>query len=484
MATQNFDVIVLGNDFAGLVAATLCASRGLRVLLAETEKHRDTYQLGTETLPLAPLFLTGVESPGIARVFEELHFQHLLKRRLETLERGCQLLAPDLRIEADPDRERFSRALRRELGRDDSWLLAADDVLTGFSSLLEIDACMPPTGFWERRELGKLMPRCHSDAQAWTEREHMPASEHLSTLSLLALCGSTAASPIARARAFASTRQSAARMQGDWKTWRSIFLDKFKSHNGEVRRVDAQELTASWGKVTGVACVDDSFTCEYLIASMPAAGVLELGGKKPPKRLAELAQACTPIAYRYTLNLVMQLQGLPEGMAPFACSILDPDAPPSAGGFAILSHRPASQAGRVIVTMQGLTEVDAAGEPVIEGMTKGLLEHAHEVMPFLDDHLQTWDSPHELALDKDARNFVKPMRPEPVWSCSSDETLGLPALPYAAGFKHMCLASAQTLPELGIEGQLIAGWSAAKLATASLGKRKSTSRPTVLADAR
>lgn len=484
MATQNYDVIVLGNDFAGLVAATLCASRGLRVLLAETEKHRDTYQLGSETLPVAPLFLSGIESPGITRVFDELHFQHLLKRRLEVFERGCQLLAPDLRIEADPDRERFSRALRRELGADDEWILAGDDALATLPTLLAIDACMPATGFWERRELGREIQRCHADTSAWMALEHSHAARTLTRLSVLAQCGSDQVSDLGQARALVHTRQSTARIQGDMKAWRAIFLDKFKSHNGEVQRVDPQELSMSWGKVSGLRCVDDAFTCDYLIASMPSTELVKLCGKKPPKRLLELAQSSAPVAYRYTLNLVMQLQGVPEGMAPLAFSLLDPSAPASGGNFAIFSQRPAAQAGRVILTLQGLADVDAEGQAVLDGMEEGLLSHAREVMPFLDEHLRTWDSPHRVAKKDASRSLSEPLAPLAIWSGPVDETLGIQAQSYATGLKLSCIASSQTLPELGIEGQLIAGFSAAKLASASMGKRKAPPRPTVLADAR
>ncbi len=484
MATQNFDVIVLGNDFAGLVAATLCASRGLRVLLAETDKQLDTYQLGNESLPVAPFILSGLESPGVARVMNELHFQHLFKRRLELIERGCQLLAPGMRLEADPDRERFARAYRRETGKDDNWLLAADEAIASLPALLELDACMPPTGFWERREIGKIIARCHSDAQAWLEREHDAQSELILLLATLGAAGSDSASSLTKARALAHTRQGAARIQGDWKTWRGIFLDKFKSHNGELRRVDAQELSTGWSKVTGLKCVDDAFTCDYLIASMPADELMALVGKKPPKQLVELAKGAVPSAYRYTLNLIMQMGGLPEGMAPLAFSILDPAAPMTGGNFAILSQRPAAQGGRVVLTMQGLIAADADGDPLPGAINEELLAHARQIMPFLDKHLQDWDSPHALPHSSASRSLTEALAPSPVWHCPKDETLGLMALPYAAGLKQMCLAGAQTLPELGLEGQLIAGWSAAKLACAGIGKRKPSSRPSVLADAR
>jgi hypothetical protein len=58
--TNFYDVIALGDDLAGLIAATLCARRGLRVLVARTpESPPEDYRLGPYRLSREPMPLVG-----------------------------------------------------------------------------------------------------------------------------------------------------------------------------------------------------------------------------------------------------------------------------------------------------------------------------------------------------------------------------------------------------------------------------------------
>ena len=482
MATLSYDLVVLGGDFAGLVAATLCASRGMRVLVAETSKRSDTYRLDGEQMPAAPLVITGTEDSALERVIQELHFQHLLKRRLEVLDPPCQLLSQNVRLEAHSDRLRFSRGVQRELGSDEDWLLAADRAQEAFGSLLQADSCMPPTGFWERRELGKFVSNYQSASEAWFDTAHSTESEALSDIALNAIAGTTEGSAFSRARAFAISRRGITGVKGDWESWRSLFEDKFKSHNGEFRRLQPQSLHVGWGKVTGLSSLDDEISCEHLIAAMPAHELVPLFSKKAPKRLVELAEAATPLAFRYTLNLIVHMSGIPEGMGKLAWSQLDPQVLGTGGGFASFNIRPAAQAGRAIVSMQGLAPASDEGTPELEGMREAMLAHAHQLMPFLGAHLDSIDSPHEPVDAGHTRDLPELVAPTPVWDCPTDETLQLPAMPYAVGLKHLTMASAQTLPSLGLEGQFIAGWSAAKLASSNTSKRKPSGKQPLLAE--
>ena len=54
------------------------------------------------------------------------------------------------------------------------------------------------------------------------------------------------------------------------------------------------------------------------------------------------------------------------------------------------------------------------------------------------------------------------------------------ALTYASGLKQLWLASGQTLPALGLEGQFIAAFGAAKLVSAGASKGKASAKPSVL----
>jgi glyoxylase-like metal-dependent hydrolase (beta-lactamase superfamily II) len=67
-----------------------------------------------------------------------------------------------------------------------------------------------------------------------------------------------------------------------------------------------------------------------------------------------------------------------------------------------------------------------------------------------------------------------------IWRGTTEGGAGIAALPYATGIKNLTLTGGQILPGLGIEGELVAGWSAAKLALAISGKKKDYLRDEVV----
>ena len=96
MPSNTYDHIVLGDDFAGLVAATLAARQGRRVLMLVSGTP-DSYQLGPYELPARPLSLAGFESGSIRRVLANLHFHQPLKRKLGPSEPSFQFALPRTR---------------------------------------------------------------------------------------------------------------------------------------------------------------------------------------------------------------------------------------------------------------------------------------------------------------------------------------------------------------------------------------------------
>ncbi|MCP4448825.1 MAG: hypothetical protein GY811_26350 [Myxococcales bacterium] len=478
MASLSYDLVVLGDDFAGLLAATLCASRGMRVLLAETSKATPSYRLGDETVPSAPLVLSGLSRTGVERVTTELNFDHLLRRRLGVRTPPFQFLGPRLRLEVHGEAENFARTLRRETGGDPSWLLGSEMSQAAVESALESTFSMPGTSFWERRELAKRLPQADEAAKSWIGSDSSAPEELSAQLAHLAVSGGSGEDCLARARNLASVLQGLPSFSGESTAWRSIFLEKFQSHSGERRMVVPRGIGTSWGKVTGLETVDDQVRCDHLIAAMPVQRLIPVLGVKAGKRLASLGPLPQAIAYRYTLNLVVHTSGLPEGLSDLSASLLDPGAPPTSGNFALISTRPAHSQGRAIICAEGLAPLDEDGEPNLSGMRECLLAHLQDRMPFLDAHIEVVDSPHEEASPGTVRDLGSALAPEPIWESPPDPHLGLGALPYASGVKQLWIASSQTLPSLGLEGQFIAASSVAKLV--STGKTKSSTKPSVL----
>src|SRR5207244_3945966 len=100
--TSFYDVVVLGDELAGAIAAAHLARRGFRVLVVcSLPVERDT--LGPYHLPRAPLALTGLEAPALKRLLNDLSLLQLLRRRVEPNHPAFQLLLPDHRLDVSLD---------------------------------------------------------------------------------------------------------------------------------------------------------------------------------------------------------------------------------------------------------------------------------------------------------------------------------------------------------------------------------------------
>jgi hypothetical protein len=84
-------------------------------------------------------------------------------------------------------------------------------------------------------------------------------------------------------------------------------------------------------------------------------------------------------------------------------------------------------------------------------------------------------SPHDgvppEGVDSERGNAPPPLPMEPIWHMPKDRPLGFCGLPHSTGIKHLLLASRQVLPGLGVEGELAAGWAAARLVLQTERKR-------------
>src|SRR5262249_51800921 len=138
-----------------------------------------------------------------------------------------------------------------------------------------------------------------------------------------------APAPIAIARAVHAWRIGPAALRGDGDAIRDLLTEKLTTAGGEVRAGKITEIGVSWGKVTSLTLHNgDEIGAAQVVSSRPPRELIELLGKKAPKRLAELAGEAVLVGYRYTLNIVLDEAGLPEHMAPTVAMIAAPDRAP------------------------------------------------------------------------------------------------------------------------------------------------------------
>jgi phytoene dehydrogenase-like protein len=488
--TNSYDVVVLGDELAGLIAATLCARRGLRALIIESGERPARYQLGPYRLPIEALPIVGLSSPAVRRVLDELHFQHLLKRKLRTPSPSYQLVGPDVRIAVDADDAVLGRELERELpggAEAAERYLAASQQAHELAALIDpvfsMDIAVPPTGFWERREIGRSADRLLADAEAWGSTLESDLARAFFGMPAVFGAGVEPAGigPVTRARAFTEWRAGISRLPGDWEALRAVFLDKFTSHNGEVRAVEPQALSTSWGKVTGLVLDGgEELGAGHLVAALPAAELAALCDGKLARRVIEVADTTEVAACRYTLNLVLDGVGVPEGMGAHVLLVGDPAAPLSGdNALAIFIDQPDGEA-RVAITVQAICPVPPGGpgpalEDALASLRVGVRERLESVMPFHADHVRVAHSPNESSPAEGDGGEIERARiaaPRPLWRPVAEPLLGVAGLSYQLGIKQLTLASSQILPGLGLEGEMATGWCAAKIVCESSGKKK------------
>lgn len=478
MPTNSYDLVVIGDSFPGLVTATLCAKRGMRVLLASQGASPESYRLGPYDLPVRALPLTGLESPAALRVVGELNFTHLLRRRLQEYTPSFQFVAPNVRLDITDDNIALGRQLTRELvgngAAEASELVGRFDASgLGLDAVMTLDAAFPATGFRSRREVSRAI-------EAVVAPE-IPDGINPAVRALLAGPAAISSgtldpitSDIARARALHTWRRGVARLEGGWQELHDIFRDKFASHGGEVREIWPEEITTSWGKANGLRTRGgETIGAEQLVAALPVDQLVDLM-PKPPKRLVQMSESLSPVGYRYTLNLVLDEAGLPEGMGANVLVVTDPDKPlVGDNAFALYVAPPDDEARIHVVIEATCPKPDGSGslDEALADLRVRLRERLEEVMPFSRDHVLCAHSPHESVEAEGLSDELAAIaEPVPLWPALPDAPLGLSAASYGVGLKRLTLANDQILPGLGIEGAFLTGWCAA--AVASGGKRK------------
>lgn len=483
MTTHSFDIVVLGGELSGLIAATLCAERGYRVGLVRGETAPASYQLGEYTLPVEPFSLVGLDAPVVQKAIEELHFSHVLRRKTHHYDPAFQLVTPRARIDVNGDDDELARELGRELDREVNGLARdSAEIAEGLDALLASGG-LETGGFRQRREHSRQVAQLGERASELFANGQDPLVRALLSAPAAATCPLAAEqlTDIVRLRSFDHWRRGTPRIDGDLAGLCDLLTEKFENHGGEVLDEVPTGLTYGWGgKVTAVATRSgDKLGLNQLIAAMPIDELAELLGDKGLKKVGANLDAFEPAAYRYTLNLVVDEAGIPEGMGRTVLCIGDVEAPLVRENLLRIHVGEPDDRGRVVVTASAICP-QPGGSRTIEDELADLRVRIREslelVMPFFSQHVLLVHSPHEIAPAEGSAAGNETARraftPRAIWRAVRDLDNGFVALPHQVGFKNLIMASPQVLPGLGLEGEFAAGLSAARLAAQGAGKRK------------
>ena len=485
MVAKNFyDAVLIGLDLRTLLAGALLAKRGLRVLLVGQGQPWPSYQARGVTLPRGPFALTAYDSPASERVFSEIALRPLLQRRVTPLTPAFQSLLPGHRFDVQREASLLGRELEREFPEArrfaDDLLRALDEADRRLGRVLARDLMWPPEGFFERREFARALPdEAFAVSFRDSSRDALPPEHPLLRMidaTLRFLGGSLDGGFDARTLRLLSGRLRAAALgEGALAGLFELLLQSIRTHNGSVRLAErVTQLTVRRDVLTSLQLSpsDEEVGCHFMLWGLPVSRLASMLHDRT--RIEPLfAEVGEPRAHasRFTLNLVVRAEALPEGMTR---DVLLLDGEPCW----VERYEVAGQ--RAVLTIETLLPAEGVEERArrLSCQRERMITAMSELSPFLRSHLLLVDSPHdgrpiqdlELGAEEQPVDaFTRgPDTMRALYTFERTRLHGSAALTVRTPLRGILLCNDQVVPGLGQEGAFITAWSAARAVTRAL----------------
>ncbi len=285
-------------------------------------------------------------------------------------------------------------------------------------------------------------------------------------------------------RLFGSLLHAAALSEGYGGLFQ-LLTENIRTHNGEARvaeRVDRISVRRGAVESVRLSPSDEEVGCHFVLSGLPVMRLARLltDRSELDATLEEHGQP-KPRFFRYTLNLVLREQALPEGLSRDVLLLVDPRAP-AQGTNAVRVQSERLGDGRAIMTAEILlpcSEPDARPD-YFSDLRERVLVSLDRLSPFLRQHLLLLDSPHDGRGYLDAQKGTEIEHPDAfsrgpdtmqlVYGHSRTQLHGTCALPVRTRVKRLLLCNDQVVVGLGLEGAFLTAWSAARAVTRALNR--------------
>lgn len=494
--SKHYDVAVLGAGIGALVTAALLARRSWRVLVLGQGWRAPTYHYDGVTLARRPFTFLAGSSPAWARVLVELAQSQTFRRRVVPLDPMFQVLAPKLRLEVPPDVQLFAKEVDRtypEVRRVVDELYAELALANAAADIaFEKDLVWPPGTFWERRETERtaaLLPRFDGTDATRLLSEFPRDHDYRAIVDVPVRFASHAADPpeFALARLHGAWTRGVARLAHGEEELVDFLVERIRAHGGEALLSEhAVRVVHKRGRATGVVIDGDDETTGvgFVVTDHTTRALLDLTSDFDASRrsLAALPHL-VPAEWRFVVSIVVRDEGLPVTLADEAFLLpawphrgIDPSTP------LVHLQRRREACGIPGATLLVAEAVFPEGSPLPVGRAReALLAAIESLLPFIEQHYLVIDSPHDARplwdfragprkeIDRAAlRASGGSLDAEPMaarWHVQPPSFHGLGAEPIRTPLAGAFVVGPSALPALGLEGELLAAWSAARMIT-------------------
>jgi hypothetical protein len=480
-----YDVIVLGSQLGGALAAALLARRGYSVLLVEHDGTGMGYEHEGYILPYAPVITPALKTmPAVEEAFNELSLTASFHRQQQPHVPELQLVLPRHRVDLHADATRRSAELTREFPEQTQRLLA--DLSATASQHESSDAFfkehppLPPDGFLESWNLKKRVrqhPGLEEEPRLTGED---PPSALLRGLLPFLVHLDQPTTPLARTRPLSQALQTPWRYPGGRDGLREMLFHRLSELGGDLLTPGntdtyvVEEVHFDGNRFSGVKLLrsDILYRSSCLVSATDAGALRRLiTDRKRHRNLSEQLDLSTTKSFLFAVNHVLPEAILPRGMG----ELLMVDTQDAELGPLLVQQQPVRKANGKedpslrVVCAGGFVPSGTRdlGEGFLQVLAQRIDGYLEALMPFTRDKRLLRSAPYLDAAEVRGSRLM----PHPLYTFDTESVLGVTGLKQQTPTKNVLLAGREVLPGLGLEGEFLAGLRAANLVQEMLKKK-------------
>ncbi|MBI4374613.1 MAG: hypothetical protein HY542_07025 [Deltaproteobacteria bacterium] len=461
MSLNFCDVLVLGSDLSGVVAATLLAKRGMNVLVLDDDEDRDRF----------PPVITGLET----RIFKGLMSKLMIpESKLQFFQQNrvsCQLILPRHRLDFTPDRDYFLKEVGREFPTDKE---VVRDYLSELDRLGEkwlepLFSLLPLSTRQDSKQFGQWLEKFPDEKAASLWEKMSPEMQDSLKLILGFLSRTPLVEPIhLQLLLYLSPENSATfSLKGGLRGIKKVFYEKLDYFGGLVHPLGSNEfkVLARGREVRGIKLSSLGYPtrCRFLIGNMNfqrfydalPTTLWSYFAKKRAREIPLLPPSC-PVQFEVARNF------LPAPMQENLILVDDPKQPLEGLNYLEinLSSLPHGDEENLLLTASYLLSPSDHNADFFENLHATIEQRLRKLIPFAGENLRRvfprLNSPeaHNPSLfpdDGDLASFLQ----------TAQKRRGLPSSLFSpkcsTPFKNALSLGPNILPWMGTEGKVLAG---------------------------